>query len=97
MRAPSTTPDAVICLECGKKFSMLKRHLGTYHDISAAAYRTKWKLPSTYPMVAPNYAILRSALAVKIGLGHSREKVTAGAKSVVVGKPKHGWKRAAAE
>ena len=69
----SVTPDAVICLECGRKFSMLKRHLGTHHSLSAADYRMKWGLPSTYPMVAPNYATLRSALAVKIGLGHSRE------------------------
>lgn len=76
----SVTPSAVICLECGKKFSMLKRHLRTDHDMSAAEYRAKWGLPSTYPMVAPDYAARRSALAVKIGLGHSRQSAPQSAK-----------------
>ena len=69
----SVTPAAVICLECGKKFSMLKRHLRTDHNTVADEYRAKWGLPSTYPMVAPDYAARRSALAKKIDLGHSRK------------------------
>lgn len=85
----SVTPAAVICLECGKKFSMLKRHLRTDHDTSASEYRAKWGLPSTYPMVAPDYAARRSALAVKIGLGHSRQSAPA------AGKPKRAPKSSA--
>ncbi len=75
----SVTPAAVICLECGKKLSMLKRHLRADHNISTDDYRAKWGLPSSYPMVAPEYATRRSALAVKIGLGHSRKKPATGA------------------
>lgn len=88
----SVTPSAVICLECGKKFSMLKRHLRTDHDTSADDYRAKWNLPSSYPMVAPEYAARRSALAVKIGLGHSRKEVKEAA-PVVAEKPKRGSKK----
>ncbi len=87
----SVTPAAVICLECGKKFSMLKRHLRTDHGLSANEYRAKWNLPSTYPMVAPDYAARRSALAVKIGLGHSRQN----AAPVAAAKPKRGQKKVA--
>ncbi len=90
----SITPAAVICLDCGKKFSMLKRHLRTDHDTSADEYRAKWGLPSTYPMVAPEYAARRSALAVKIGLGHSRKNVKSAA-PVVVEKPKRSAKKVA--
>lgn len=64
--------DHVVCLECGKHFSMLKRHLMTDHNLSVAQYRSKWGLPSTYPLVAPDYAKVRSALAKKIGLGQKR-------------------------
>jgi predicted transcriptional regulator len=70
----SVTPDAIICLECGKKFSMLKRHLRTDHSMSTDEYRAKWGLPPTYPMVAPEYAERRSALAMKIGLGQKRKE-----------------------
>ncbi len=66
----SITPDAMICLECCQKFSMLKRHLRTSHQTTVGEYKMKWGLPSTYPMVSPNYSARRSALAVKIGLGH---------------------------
>ncbi|QND64718.1 MucR family transcriptional regulator [Mesorhizobium loti] len=65
----SVTPDFIICLEDGKKFKSLKRHLGTHYDLSPDAYRAKWGLPSDYPMVAPNYAAVRSAMAKAIGLG----------------------------
>jgi len=65
----SITPDAVYCLECGKPQKMLKRHLQTAHDLSVDEYRTKWSLPSDYPMVAATYAARRSELAKSIGLG----------------------------
>lgn len=68
----SVKPDYIICLEDGKKFKMLKRHLRGVYAMSPDDYRAKWGLPATYPMVAPNYAEARRALAVKIGLGRKR-------------------------
>jgi MucR family transcriptional regulator, transcriptional regulator of exopolysaccharide biosynthesis len=68
----SITPDFIICLEDGKKFKSLKRHLRTHYDLSPEQYREKWGLPVDYPMVAPNYAEARSSLAKKIGLGQNR-------------------------
>lgn len=65
----SITPDYLICLEDGKKFKSLKRHLRTHYDLSPEEYREKWGLPRDYPMVAPNYAQARSKLAKKMGLG----------------------------
>ena len=65
----SVKPDAIACLECGKKMKMLKRHLGTDHGFTPAEYRAKWNLASDYPLVAPEYAARRSELAVKFGLG----------------------------
>jgi len=65
----SIMPDYIICLEDGKKLKMLKRHLRTTYNLTPDEYRTKWGLPSDYPMVAPNYAIQRSEFAKKIGLG----------------------------
>ena len=65
----SIRQDRIICLEDGKSFSMLKRHLMTDHKLTPQQYREKWGLPRDYPMVAPNYAKTRSALAKKIGLG----------------------------
>lgn len=70
----SITPDYLICLEDGKQFKSLKRHLRTHYDLSPEDYREKWSLPSDYPMVAPNYAAARSALAKKMGLGQQRGK-----------------------
>jgi predicted transcriptional regulator len=64
----SVTPEYLICLEDGKKFKSLKRHLGT-HGLTPDQYRAKWKLPADYPVVASNYAATRSALAKAIGLG----------------------------
>jgi len=69
----SMTPEFIICLEDGKKFKSLRRHLGTHYDLSPDAYRAKWGLPSDYPMVAPNYAAVRSAMAKAIGLGRKAE------------------------
>ena len=70
----SVTADYIICLEDGKKFKSLKRHLRTHYNLSPEQYREKWGLPHDYPMVAPNYAAARSDLAKKIGLGTRREK-----------------------
>jgi predicted transcriptional regulator len=65
----SVAPDYIICLEDGKKFKSLKRHLRTHYDLSPEEYREKWGLPSDYPMVAPNYSATRSRLAKDNGLG----------------------------
>ena len=65
----SIKPDYVVCLEDGKKLKMLKRHLMTHYNMTPDQYRTKWGLPSDYPMVAPNYAEQRRTLAKSIGLG----------------------------
>lgn len=70
----SINPDYLICLEDGKKFKSLKRHLRTHYDLTPEQYREKWNLPSDYPMVAPNYAEARSALAKQMGLGRSRRE-----------------------
>jgi transcriptional regulator, MucR family len=65
----SITPDLLICLEDGKKFRSLKRHLGTVYNMTPDQYRAKWGLPREYPMVAPAYSAVRSQLAKDIGLG----------------------------
>jgi predicted transcriptional regulator len=65
----SVFPDYIVCLEDGKKLKMLKRHLATSYGMTPAQYRDKWRLPRDYPMVAPNYAERRSALAKRFGLG----------------------------
>ena len=65
----SVKKDHIICLDCGKKMKILKRHLSTEHDMSPEDYRQRWDLPSDYPMVAPDYADTRRDLAKKIGLG----------------------------
>jgi len=72
----SITPDFLICLDDGKRFKALRRHLAGL-GLTPAQYREKWNLPSDYPMVAPNYAAQRSALAKKIGLGQIRGKAGA--------------------
>ncbi|MEM7767809.1 MAG: MucR family transcriptional regulator [Pseudomonadota bacterium] len=68
----SITDEYLICLEDGKKFKSLKRHLRSKYDMSPEEYREKWNLPYDYPMVAPSYARQRSSLAKKMGLGQSR-------------------------
>jgi predicted transcriptional regulator len=70
----SITPDHVVCLEDGKKFKSLKRHLGTKYQMTPDQYRAKWNLPADYPMVAPNYAAVRSQLAKQMGLGQQRRR-----------------------
>lgn len=70
----SIMPDYIICLEDGKKFKSLKRHLRTHYQLSPDEYREKWELPHDYPMVAPNYARARSELAKKMGLGTRRDR-----------------------
>ena len=69
----SVTDDHIVCLEDGKKFKSLKRHLRTRYDMSPEEYREKWGLPQDYPMVAPNYAKQRSELARKMGLGQTKK------------------------
>lgn len=65
----SVKADYLVCLEDGKRVKMLKRHLKTAYNMSPEQYRARWDLPATYPMVAPNYAKVRSQLAKQIGLG----------------------------
>jgi predicted transcriptional regulator len=65
----SVNPDFIVCLEDGRKFKSLKRHLRTKYNMSPEEYRSKWGLPKDYPMVAPNYAKARSDLAKQMGLG----------------------------
>jgi predicted transcriptional regulator len=80
----SITPDFLICLDDGKRFKSLRRHLAG-HGLTPEQYRQKWNLPSDYPMVAPSYAAQRSELAKKIGLGQIRRKAGARKSS---GRPK---------
>jgi predicted transcriptional regulator len=70
----SVTPDGIVCLEDGRKFKSLKRHLRTKYNLSPEDYRAKWNLPKDYPMVAPNYAAARSELAKAAGLGQGGRK-----------------------
>ncbi|OBQ67976.1 MucR family transcriptional regulator [Mesorhizobium erdmanii] len=76
----SVFPDYIICLEDGKKFKSLKRHLDVHYGLTPDEYRAKWGLKSDYPMVAPNYAAQRSALAKSSGLG--RKAAAKAAKAV---------------
>jgi predicted transcriptional regulator len=84
----SVTPEFLISLEDGRKYKSLKRHLRTAYNLSPEEYRAKWGLPKDYPMVAPNYAASRSALAKSMGLGRG------GAQKAPV-KPTRGRKPAA--
>jgi predicted transcriptional regulator len=81
----SVTPDYIISLEDGRQFKSLKRYLQTSHGMTPDDYRAKWNLPSDYPMVAPNYAAQRSALAKSMGLGR---------KAAPIASPKSGRKKA---
>jgi predicted transcriptional regulator len=89
----SITPDYLICLDDGKKFKSLRRHLSAL-GTTPEQYRAKWKLPADYPMVAANYAAQRSALAKKIGLGQFRKNAAA-AQPAIAGKRKAGRPRKA--
>jgi predicted transcriptional regulator len=70
----SINSDFLVCLEDGKKFKSLKRHLRTQYNMTPEQYREKWGLPADYPMVAPNYAAARSQLAKQMGLGQQRRR-----------------------
>ena len=70
----SVTAEYLVCLEDGKRFKSLKRHLRSRYNMTPEQYRDKWGLPPDYPMVAPNYAVARSQLARKMGLGQQRRK-----------------------
>lgn len=70
----SVKADQIICLECGKGFKSLKRHIGSNHELTPEDYRAKWGLPADYPMVAPEYAEQRSSLAKSMGLGRNPSK-----------------------
>src|SRR5438445_13240487 len=70
----SIAPDYLVCLEDGKRFKSLKRHLRTQYNMTPEQYREKWGLPADYPMVAPNYAVARSQLAKQMGLGQQQRK-----------------------
>lgn len=80
----SITPEYLICLEDGKKFKSLKRHLRTEYDMSPEEYRAKWGLPADYPMVAPTYSEARSRLAKTIGLGRKPKGSVSRARAKVV-------------
>ena len=70
----SISSEYIVCLEDGKKFKSLKRHLRTQYNMTPEQYREKWALPPDYPMVAPNYAAARSQLAKQMGLGQQRRR-----------------------
>lgn len=70
----SVTAEYLLCLEDGKRFKSLKRHLRTQYNMTPEQYRDKWGLPADYPMVAPNYAVARSQLAKKMGLGQQQRR-----------------------
>jgi predicted transcriptional regulator len=88
----SVKPDSISCLECGAKFKMLKRHLGTDHNLTPADYKARWGLAKDYPMVAPNYAAKRAELAKSFGLGR---KPGTGRKPATAKKPARAKKAAA--
>jgi predicted transcriptional regulator len=73
----SVQPDYIVCLDDGKRFKSLKRHLRTAYNLTPEQYRAKWGLPASYPMVAPNYARARAELARSSGLGQQRRKAAA--------------------
>jgi predicted transcriptional regulator len=70
----SVTSDYLVCLEDGKRFKSLKRHLRAQYNMSPEQYREKWGLPADYPMIAPSYAVKRSQLAKAMGLGQQRRR-----------------------
>ncbi len=89
----SVFPDYIVCLEDGKKLKMLKRHLQSAYNMTPEQYRERWGLPQDYPMVAPNYAERRSALARQIGLGRKDGRVAAEAATAEPAAAKPGRRR----
>jgi predicted transcriptional regulator len=83
----SVRPDYIICIDCGYKGKMLKRHLQSKHGLSVAQYRVRWKLPSDYPTTAANYSERRSQLAKSLGLGRGRTSATVPAPETTPEKP----------
>jgi predicted transcriptional regulator len=73
----SVQPEFIVCLEDGRRMKMLKRHLSSMYNMSAAQYRKRWGLPPDYPMVAPNYSLQKSKYAVHAGLGTKRMREAA--------------------
>jgi predicted transcriptional regulator len=84
----SVQRDAVVCLECGWKGKMLRRHLSTRHALSADAYLRRWNLPSDHPLTAPAYSEQRSSLAKELGLGRGSRQAKAAARSAPTGAPR---------
>jgi predicted transcriptional regulator len=75
----SVRPDYVVCLECGFRSQMLRRHLYLQHGLERAAYFARWRLPPDHPITAPGYSARRSAMAKELGLGHGRRSAAAAA------------------
>jgi predicted transcriptional regulator len=86
----SVQPDFIVCLEDGKRFKSLKRHLMTHYGLTPNEYRAKWGLPANYLMVAPNYAAARSTLAKKMGFGRKPKAPVAAAVKQAIGKSNRG-------
>ena len=93
----SMTPDYLVCLEDGKRFKSLKRHLRTQYNMTPEQYRDKWGLPPDYPMVAPNYAVARSQLAKKMGLGQQARSRSKAFRSIRLAAERVKYKRFAYE
>ena len=77
----SVQRDAVVCLECGWKGKMLRRHLSTRHGLTGEQYLKRWNLPAEHPLTAPNYSEQRSSLAKELGLGHGTRQEARAARS----------------
>src|SRR5215218_4374197 len=92
----SVQPDYIVCLDDGKRFKSLKRHLRTTYNMTPDQYRAKWGLAHDYPMVAPNYAAARSKLARQMGLGARRRKAEPGPAEPKAAAPEKGRRKKAA-
>src|SRR4051794_28011249 len=92
----SVQPDYIVCLDDGKRFKSLKRHLRTTYNLTPDQYRAKWGLAHDYPMVAPNYAAARSELAKQMGLGARRRKPESAAPAAAPKAPAKGRRKKAA-
>ena len=86
----SVQRDAVVCLECGWKGKMLRRHLSTRHGLTGDAYLRRWNLPSDHPLTAPMYSEQRSTLAKELGLGRGSRQARAAARPAASGAARRG-------
>ena len=84
----SVQQDHVVCLECGYRAQVLRRHLRIAHDLEVADYRTRWKLPADHPIIAPAYSERRSTMAKQLGLGRKAQEAVVSAPEVVASPPK---------